>query len=140
MERREESIDAQCRRKEVAKQIEEPPAFDEDPDHRIAVEHQRHPAHEARRALGLPPLEEEAARPLRPDDEHHAHQEEDVAHGEQATVEKHEDAEHGEQQPARREADANLAVVCASRESKRRERKHGGGVVVVVSMDVEMYG
>ena len=67
---------AQRRRKKVAKEVEEAPSFYDDANHRPSVEHERDAAEEARGALRLPLLEEEAVGLRRPDDEHHAGEEE----------------------------------------------------------------
>ena len=69
---------AQRRRKKVAKEVEEAPSFYDDADHRPSVEHERDAAEEARGALRLPLLEEEAVGLRRPDDEHHAGEEEQL--------------------------------------------------------------
>ena len=83
--------------------------------HRPAEKHERDAADEARGALGLACLEEEAEGLARADDEHDAGEEEDVAHREQRLVEEQQHAEEEEEHAGARQPDADL---CGGRRAR----------------------
>ena len=93
---------------------EYPKHLHREPNQRPPHENQQHARPERQRAFPLVPAGEEHKRPLGPEEEGDADEEEDVAHGEQGAVEEQDQAEDEEEAAAAAEGDADF---CWKRES-----------------------